>query len=619
MRGLARDLLVCLFALALCGGPALAGGNRLAYLDTNDPYYPSRTFPKLVTPQWVGEDGVDAVVILGIDDMRGHERWEAFLRPVLDRLKKIDGRAPVSIMTCSIDPDHEHLQKWLKEGLSLETHTFDHPCPLLQKGDLARAKGTYDRCVDLLAKVPNSRPVAFRVPCCDSLNTPSPRFYAEIFNQTTRAGRFLTADTSVFNVFTADDPELPRDLFAGEGGRRRFLKYLPRDRSFVNTIENYPYPYVLGRLCWEFPCATPSDWQAQHLHKPNNELTVKDWKACLDATVAKQGVLCLVFHPHGWIKNTQLIELIDHAAETHGKRVKFLTFAEAQARLDKHLLAGQPLRAAGGGDNGVRLLDLNGDGYLDIVIGNDQVKKTRVWSPKVKKWEEDEFPVALVSADGKGKRTDAGARFGVLKDGAPASVIVLNDKQTGVWHFAKGKWVEDRAFLAGLELKGRPVLSARAGSDRGVRLRDLDGDGRCELLVGSDEQSAAFRWDAGKKRWSALPFTLPPGAAFVDGKGRDHGLRLADVNGDGRDDVVFSNEDRYGLYLFESAERGWSREVRAGKRDDAGALPLIARDGTDNGAWFHSGHLWVQNEDTSLLKDHVDRRSFKELLRDRAK
>ena len=51
-----------------------ADGNRLAYLDECDPYYPHRTFPKLVTPQWVGEEGVEAVVVLAIDDMRGPEK-----------------------------------------------------------------------------------------------------------------------------------------------------------------------------------------------------------------------------------------------------------------------------------------------------------------------------------------------------------------------------------------------------------------------------------------------------------------------------------------------------------------------------------------------------------------
>src|SRR5262249_33404138 len=138
-------LLAALLLLSLAN--ALHGGDgiRLTYLDGSDAYCPHRTFPKLTTPMWVGEDGVEAVVILSIDDMRGHEKWEAFLRPILRRLKEIDGRAPVSIMTCQIDPADEHLQKWLKEGVSLECHTVDHPCPFFKDG-FAKAKDTYERC-----------------------------------------------------------------------------------------------------------------------------------------------------------------------------------------------------------------------------------------------------------------------------------------------------------------------------------------------------------------------------------------------------------------------------------------------------------------------------------------
>ncbi len=188
MRILRNTLFLTL--LAVVSSLARAGdGNRLTYLDGNDLYYPSRKFPKLTTPMWVGEDGVEAVVVLAIDDMRGHQKWETYLRPILQRLRRIDGRSPVSIMTCSIDPKEPHLQKWLKEGLSLEVHTVDHPCPILKDGNFERAKSTYDRCVDMLASVPNSRPVAFRTPCCDSLNTPSPRLFAEIFNKTTTKGR----------------------------------------------------------------------------------------------------------------------------------------------------------------------------------------------------------------------------------------------------------------------------------------------------------------------------------------------------------------------------------------------------------------------------------------------
>src|ERR1044071_4577655 len=98
-------------------------GNRLVYLDESDPYYVSRAFPKLTTPQWIGEEGVEAVVVLAVDDMREAPKYETFLRPILERLKKIDGRASVSIMTNKIDPTLPKLQEWIKEGVSLEVHS----------------------------------------------------------------------------------------------------------------------------------------------------------------------------------------------------------------------------------------------------------------------------------------------------------------------------------------------------------------------------------------------------------------------------------------------------------------------------------------------------------------
>ncbi|MCH7728492.1 MAG: hypothetical protein IH991_18730, partial [Planctomycetes bacterium] len=126
-----------------------ADGNRFTYLDqVCDPYYVHGEFPKLITPQWIEEEDVEAVVVLAIDDMRDTKKYEAYLRPILNRLKKIDGRAPVSIMTCNVDAQDPQLVEWLKEGLSIECHTVDHPCPLLQGGDFAKAKSTYDRCVD---------------------------------------------------------------------------------------------------------------------------------------------------------------------------------------------------------------------------------------------------------------------------------------------------------------------------------------------------------------------------------------------------------------------------------------------------------------------------------------
>src|SRR6185295_20224012 len=100
----ARSLVLGLFLslpLILRGADA----NRLTYLDEFcAPFYPSQAFPKLVTPQWVGDEGVEVVVTYGIDDMSGHGKYEEYLRPILERLKQIDGRAPVSIFSNSPRP-----------------------------------------------------------------------------------------------------------------------------------------------------------------------------------------------------------------------------------------------------------------------------------------------------------------------------------------------------------------------------------------------------------------------------------------------------------------------------------------------------------------------------------
>jgi hypothetical protein len=249
----------------------------------------------------------------------------------------------------TISPTNAQLQSWLKEGVSLEVHTIQHPCPLCQKGDFNSASTNYHTCVDLLNSIPGNKPVAFRMPCCDSMNSPSPRFYSEIFNRTSPQGKSLRIDSSVMVVLTANDTSLPRELVLDADGRERFRKYLPAQTnaitrvsmgSFTTTIEDYPYPYVIGKLCWEFPCIVPSDWEANNLHAPNNPKTVEDWERALDAIVLKQGVMTFIFHPHGWIKPEQMVEFIDYAVTKYGKRVKFLNFKEAQERLNNMLAEG---------------------------------------------------------------------------------------------------------------------------------------------------------------------------------------------------------------------------------------------------------------------------------------
>lgn len=482
-----------------------------------NPYYPDKDYPKLITPQWVGEEGVEAVVVLAIDDMRDPERYEAYLRPIIDRLKAIDGRAPISIMTNQVKPDDPQLQAFLEEGLSIEIHTTRHPCPFLHDGDFNAAQNDYHGCVDLMNQIPGNKPVAFRMPCCDSMNSQGPRFFAELFNKTSPNGNFLSIDSSVMMLFTPDDPSLPRDLVFDEDGRERFRKYVPFP-SFVNKIENYPYPYVIGGLCWEFPCVVPDDWEGFNLNGDAHPKTLEDMKAALDLVVHKKGVHNFIFHPNAWIKNTQMVEFIDHAQRKHGNKVKFLNFREALERLNANLLDGRPLRDEKGGDNGVELVDLNNDGFIDVAWTEDGQIKGRVWDAEMSKW--TSFPNAAQA----------------LQAHRDATEPQFDDK------------------------------------------------------------------------------ALPKNARRFDDQGRDAGLRFVDLDEDGHLDVVFSNDEHYGVYLFDSSTNGWTRELMSGEAGEPGALPKIVKNGENNGFFVHSRSLWWQNEDTDKLPDRVDRRSFNDLL-----
>ena len=73
--------------------------------------------------------------------------------------------------------------------------------------------------------------------------------------------------------------------------------------------------------------------------------------------------------------------------------------------------------------------------------------------------------------------------------------------------------------------------------------------------------------------WVDADFQLPEGVVTADANGADAGLRFVDLNGDGFDDLLLSNEERVAIHLWSKNvqphlgwTKGWTQFVRDGSR-----------------------------------------------------
>jgi RHS repeat-associated protein len=214
-------------------------------------------------------------------------------------------------------------------------------------------------------------------------------------------------------------------------------------------------------------------------------------------------------------------------------------------------------------DQGVRLLDLNGDGLPDLLVSKSGESNSAAWLNTAAGWKRAPGftpPVAFSGDDITGNPAEF---VDVDGDGYLDLLYAYRDKNgKTTTHFYRNvvaddgsrRWSDsatDGSNLSGLAPPSDYPFAAYKIGDLGVRFVDVAGTGRPYMLVGFQPAGAApkllaFRNDGVK--WVLVPEYAPP-VPFVAQVGaatdptRDLFVQISDINGDGLPDIVAKYHD----------------------------------------------------------------------------
>jgi RHS repeat-associated protein len=208
-------------------------------------------------------------------------------------------------------------------------------------------------------------------------------------------------------------------------------------------------------------------------------------------------------------------------------------------------------------DNGVRFVDFNNDGLVDILQGVDGVSKA--WINNGNGWT-DVSSMWAPPVDFASNVNDQGVQFVDFNgDGRIDLLQAVNRDGNEV----KKAWINNGNGWTDVSLKWQPpIVFVNSSRDTGARVEDVNGDGLPDIIFANDTTKNA--WLNTGNNWTDASSVWSPPATFItsNSNGSDNGVRFADVNGDGLVDIL--------------------EDYANGTR-------------TDRGAWINSGHGWIYN------------------------
>jgi len=245
-----------------------------------------------------------------------------------------------------------------------------------------------------------------------------------------------------------------------------------------------------------------------------------------------------------------------------------------------------PIVDAGGGDLGVRFVDLNGTGVPQMVQNNGTLKGT--WINTGNGWQKYDnyvLPQAIVSGG-----QDMGLQFVSLTGNGLLDIVQRNAATSTAWLNTGSGWQSTSQYLS-------PSIFVSSGHDLGARIVDLDGRGLPNIIQ-NDGGSNKGAWVDNGNGWQSMPL----------------GARFTDLIGNGLSGIIQNNGNISGAWInngngWQSAPQyipphpivssypgGADLGVRLIDLTGDGLEGMVQKntgfDGGANEAWINTGNGW---------------------------